>query len=49
MASHLGVCSYQCANVVPADDDTGLMETTQHEVVQRPLYRKCCVVPLHNM
>ena len=36
----LGVCSYQCANVVPADDDTGLMETTQHEVVQRLLYRK---------
>src|SRR5262249_46413627 len=24
MASHLGGCSYQCANVVPSDDDTGL-------------------------
>jgi hypothetical protein len=40
MASYLGVGSYQYANVVPADDDTGLMETTQHEVVQRLLCRK---------
>src|SRR5262249_36339819 len=30
-------CSYQCASMVPADDDTGLMEPTQPEVVQRLL------------
>jgi hypothetical protein len=29
--------------------DTGLMETPRREVVQRPLCRKGCVVPLHNM
>src|SRR5215510_10284116 len=49
MASRLGIRSYQCANVVPADDGTRLMEPTRHEVVQRLLCRKCYVVPLHNM
>ena len=48
MASRLDVGSHQGANVVPADDDTGLMETTQHEVIQRSLCRKGWVVPLNN-
>ena len=49
MASRLDVGSHQGANVLPADDDTGLMETTQHEVIQRSLCRKGWVVLLNNM
>ena len=48
MASRLDVGSHQGANVLPADDDTGLMETTQHEVIQRSLCRKRMWVPFEQ-